>query len=46
MPPKRRLDSSPVIERQYVPNETAVLAALRVVLGLPQRPVALEEGLP
>lgn len=33
----RRLESEPTIERHYVPDEEAVLAALRLVLGLPKR---------
>jgi hypothetical protein len=33
----RRLESEPTIERHYVPDEGAVLAALRVVLGLQRR---------
>jgi hypothetical protein len=31
------------IERVYSPNHEAMLAALRLVLGLPQVPVVLEE---
>jgi hypothetical protein len=40
---KNRLESWPLLERHYVPDETAMLAALRVVLSLPQRPVASQE---
>ena len=31
------------VERTYVPDRKAMLAALRVVLGLPKRPLAGEK---
>ena len=37
----RRLEPKATIERHYVPDEAAVLAALRLVLGLPRH---LESG--
>jgi hypothetical protein len=42
--PKRRnpLASPPNLERTWYPNEDAMLAALRVVLALPPRPVVLD----
>ena len=42
----RRLESEPTIERHYVPDEGAVLAALRVVLGLQRRLDPFQEDLP
>jgi hypothetical protein len=33
----KQLDSRPKVERTYVPDEGALLAALRVVLGLPKQ---------
>ena len=39
-----RLASPLPLERTWHPDEDAMLAALRVVLGLPRRPVVLEEG--
>lgn len=42
--PRRRLESWPLLERHYVPDETAVLAALRVVLGLPKHLVSSQEA--
>ena len=38
VPSKRALDNRPKIERSCVPDEGAMLAALRVVLGLPKQP--------
>lgn len=41
----RRLDSSPQLERHYVPDEVFMLEALRVALGLPRRtPFGREES--
>jgi len=40
----RRLESIPVIERQYVPDEQAALRALRLVLGLPKLGLRQSEG--
>jgi hypothetical protein len=37
---RNRLDHSPNIERSYTPNRKVMLAALRVVLGLPKRALA------
>lgn len=37
-----RLANLPHLERKWCPEEEAMLAALRLVLGLPRRPVALE----
>jgi hypothetical protein len=42
--PGRQLDKRPKVERSYVPDEAAVLQALRVVLGLPRRLPASQEG--
>jgi hypothetical protein len=39
----RRLESWPVLERHYVPDEAAMLAALRCALGLPKRPAFSQE---
>lgn len=41
---RRRLDPGPRLERLYVPDEAAALQALRVVLGLPKRPLAFREA--
>jgi hypothetical protein len=35
---RRRLDNKPTVERTWLPDEGAVLAALRVVLGLQKQP--------
>jgi hypothetical protein len=43
---KRRVESEPTIERHYVPDEVAVLAALRVVIGLARRLDSSQEDLP
>jgi hypothetical protein len=40
----QRLESEPTIERHYVLDDDAVLAALRVVLGLPRRSVSSQES--
>jgi len=39
-----RLATRPKVERHYVPDEAAVLQALRVVLGLPKRIATCREG--
>jgi hypothetical protein len=36
----KRLDDNPTVERSYDPDRSAMLAALRVVLGLPKRALA------
>lgn len=41
---ERRLEQWPLLERHYVPDEASMLAALRVVLGLPQRPAFRQEA--
>ncbi len=41
---ERRLEQWPLLERHYVPDEAAMLAALRLVLGLPQRPAFSQEA--
>jgi hypothetical protein len=38
----RRLADPPVVERYWTRDHDAQLAALRVVLGLPRRPVTLD----
>jgi hypothetical protein len=40
----RGLDNNPQVERYYVPEQTAMLAALRAVLGLRRVPAAGKGG--
>lgn len=40
--PDGRLARPPVIERTWTSDHNAQLAALRIVLGLPRRPVTLD----
>ena len=39
-----RLDSAPLLERHYVPDEAFMLEALRVVLGLPRLTPSRQEA--
>jgi len=40
---KNKIDRLLPMERAFIPHHEAMLAALRLVLGLPQIPVTLEE---
>jgi len=40
---KNKIDRLLPVERAFIPHHEAMLAALRLILGLPQIPVTLEE---